>query len=197
MTFCEHLALGSAATQWTAGTENVWRLNSLFDPDLTGGTHQPYGMDQMAGLYDKYIVHKCRIELLSVPQPGTAGQLALPTSVVYSVQPSSATYSLSAAILQDIAEKPFNAVRFSDLSGTNVHFSTEMNLWDVEGVTKNQYLDDVDQYAALVGATPTRTPYLRAAVINLQNTTVVYHSVLVKLTFTAEFFQRTILAASS
>jgi len=36
----------------------IFRLNSLFDPDYTGGGHQPMGHDELATLYDNYQVTK-------------------------------------------------------------------------------------------------------------------------------------------
>lgn len=41
----------------------VWRTNSLFDPDLTNVGHQPLGFDQYSAFYQKYIVHGCEIRL--------------------------------------------------------------------------------------------------------------------------------------
>lgn len=40
---------------------NVFRLNSLFDPDQTGVGHQPLGSDQWASLYDVYTVLGAKI----------------------------------------------------------------------------------------------------------------------------------------
>lgn len=40
---------------------NVYRLNSLFDPDQTGIGHQPFGFDQWANLYDVYTVLGAKI----------------------------------------------------------------------------------------------------------------------------------------
>lgn len=34
----------------------VFRANSIFDPDYTGTGHQPLGMDQLGGLYGRYEV---------------------------------------------------------------------------------------------------------------------------------------------
>jgi len=36
--------------------KNVFRLNSIFDPDLTNTGHQPMWHDQLAALYNKYVV---------------------------------------------------------------------------------------------------------------------------------------------
>lgn len=40
-----------------------FRLNSLFDPDFTGGGHQPKGFDQLAALYQRYRVYRARWEV--------------------------------------------------------------------------------------------------------------------------------------
>lgn len=48
----------------TPGTDRnafyLFSLNSLFDPDITSGGHQPRGFDQYSVLYGKYQVHGCR-----------------------------------------------------------------------------------------------------------------------------------------
>lgn len=38
------------------GADYVFRANSIHDPNFTGSGHQPYGHDQLATLYDNYIV---------------------------------------------------------------------------------------------------------------------------------------------
>lgn len=39
----------------------VLRANSIFDPDLTGGGHQPMGRDQWATFYNRYLVTDARV----------------------------------------------------------------------------------------------------------------------------------------
>jgi len=41
-----------------------FRLNSLFDPNYTGGGHQPKGFDQLAAFYQRYRVYNVRWEVL-------------------------------------------------------------------------------------------------------------------------------------
>lgn len=43
-----------------SNSEHVFRLNSLYDPDLSGGGHQPLGFDQLSPLYTFYTVIGCR-----------------------------------------------------------------------------------------------------------------------------------------
>lgn len=43
-----------------ANSEHIFRLNSLYDPDLTNLGHQPLGFDQLSPLYTLYTVIGCR-----------------------------------------------------------------------------------------------------------------------------------------
>lgn len=49
----------SAATS----AEYSFRLNSVFDPNVTGVGHQPRGHDQWATLYRRYLVHGCKYKI--------------------------------------------------------------------------------------------------------------------------------------
>lgn len=53
----------------TSGTADNYqfRMNSLFDPDLTGTGHQPAGYDQIATLYNRWLVTKCSIQVTAWP----------------------------------------------------------------------------------------------------------------------------------
>ncbi len=76
-----------------AGTasNNVWRGNSIFDPDLTGVGHQPRGRDQWVLLYDRYAVYGSSITALfstdslrpiSVNVLSRAGVFVTPNTVI-------------------------------------------------------------------------------------------------------------------
>lgn len=76
--------------QLDAGTgtysQNLFRCNSLFDPDYTGVGHQPKGFDEWAGVYNHYTVMKSTITAKAVTQttshtlPGIAGILLTSSS---------------------------------------------------------------------------------------------------------------------
>jgi len=55
-------SLGSGAAG-VVGTETIFRLNSMYDPEFGVGGHQPYGRDQMAAIYNRYKVWKCDVEI--------------------------------------------------------------------------------------------------------------------------------------
>ena len=44
-------------------SSQIWRVNSIFDPDSTGVGHQPYSHDQWAALYNEYNVHGVKVDL--------------------------------------------------------------------------------------------------------------------------------------
>lgn len=50
---------------------NLFRANSLFDPEYTNIGHQPMGFDQMAALYNHYCVIGSRITLKAMPNQAT------------------------------------------------------------------------------------------------------------------------------
>jgi hypothetical protein len=57
------------------GTEQVMRLNSMFDPNQTGVGHQPYGYDQYMGtIYQKYRVLRASFEI-TFTTPGAANDV--------------------------------------------------------------------------------------------------------------------------
>lgn len=53
-------------TDSTTGSTNLYRLNSLYDPDQTGVGHQPILRDQMTLLYNRYRVTKAVVTVRTV-----------------------------------------------------------------------------------------------------------------------------------
>lgn len=59
-------------TSISGETKNyVYLTNGLYDPNSTGGGHQPMGFDNLAALYDRYTVIGAQIELLVLQSPTT------------------------------------------------------------------------------------------------------------------------------
>lgn len=56
-------------------SQNVFRLNSVFDPNLTGVGHQPMGFDQYSALYERYRVKGCRVTVTFSNSSGTVAVL--------------------------------------------------------------------------------------------------------------------------
>lgn len=52
----------------------VFRLNSLYDPNLTGAGHQPIGFDQIMPLYDHYCVIGARVKVTATNMDANIAQ---------------------------------------------------------------------------------------------------------------------------
>lgn len=76
---------------------NIYRLNSLYDPDLTGTGTQPMGFDQYAAFYTHYEVKavKIKVTFSGTQQGGGAGAL-----VGMKVQRGSGPASTQSELLQ-------------------------------------------------------------------------------------------------
>lgn len=167
------------------GTEQVFRLNSLYDPDFSGGGHQPYGFDQLNGIYRKYIVSAVLIEV-TMFDPATDGLI-----IGCIVQPSSATYSLTGKDKDAIQELPMSVLkRVPNTGSQKAYFKQYCLMATLEGLNKVQYQANLAEYAALTNASPTLTPYMRLAVTNTTGVDGQQISVTVKLTYYCKLFDR-------
>lgn len=140
------------------GTENVYRLNSLYDPDLTGAGHQPMYRDQLAALYATYRVTHVEVAVrMRAPALGTGEFLG-------QFQPSTSTYTLTGQGFYSASELGNSFVMNSTTAPSEfTEFrSGKLSLAKLEGLTEQQYRDR-DAYSAAMGANPSSTPYLRLA----------------------------------
>lgn len=161
---------------------NNWqiRLNSIFDPDFTGGGHQPYGRDQLAGLYARYRVLSCSYAIQAWSSDGHA--------ICVSALPANESHLFSS--VSEARENP--RCRFIVQAGTGSEFKTlrgRVNLPSLVGRTKAQYMSD-DRYQATQGSNPAENAYLnvQGQLIDeglLINPSIVY---LVTLKYKVEFF---------
>lgn len=96
----EALALTS-----TSGSpaDNLYRGNSVFDPNLTGGGHQPYFADQWAAMYSNYFVHASKIEVMFYNN-----NTALPqASVICGIVPSTVSTTFAGSSYELNREQPY------------------------------------------------------------------------------------------
>lgn len=82
---------------------HVFRCNSVFDPDLTGIGHQPFGYDQHTLLYDRYRVLSSKITVTPVDVDSSNGTPCL--WGIYEDVDGSLTYSLGTSIIEDTRNK--------------------------------------------------------------------------------------------
>lgn len=192
LTYCINNTFTSAAVQYQLGAEIKFLLNAIFDTNATGGGHQPYGYDQMAALYSKYLVHKTSVNVIAQTVSGS-GAMALG----FSVQSSSNTTDLAGEALSDVIEKSMNSVMFLDCTGATRMKKFAFQMHTVEGITKSQYNDDLANYGALVTANPILSPILRIALSDNSGASAITLNTSIILQFEVEFYDRLTLAASN
>lgn len=162
-------------------------LNSLFDPDFSGGGHQPYGFDQLAALYNRYRVISCgyRIQLAVV---GTG------PSIMLTAMPSN--QNVTAGTGSEIRENPRAKYIVQNPGASAVVLSNKVYIPSLVGRNKAQYMAD-DRYQSLVTSSPNEDAYLNIQTF-APSTDLPLGSVAVQIVmeFTAEFFDMKALGQS-
>jgi len=175
----------------SSGSAGVWlfRLNSLFDPDLTGVGHQPLYYDQLTGIYQYYRVRSTRMHVTFLP---LTDDTELTTTGPYEVGVSANSTSTFSTTLNTLAEQNNSKVALlpRDKSAQPVSITTTYFPQRDLGVS---FKDDT--VSSVIGSSPTATYYgcIFAADLNLTSGSV---KAVVTLTFDAEFFQQNGIAGS-
>lgn len=127
------------------------RLNSLFDPDQAVGGHQPFGFDQLAAIYGRYVVTKCYIDIQLVTLNTYARVSVVPT---LDATPVPLTFS-------NQMELPYAVSRLvsSGNNGADIcRIKLKYDIARMFGVKTSTILDD-DQFQALRTANPARQAF--------------------------------------
>lgn len=140
------------------GTEQDYRLNSVFDPDFTGGAKQPLYFDQVAPLYRRYIVHGVRVRLIW-SNPSADGVVGV-VSVGFN--------SVAGLTLANVIQKPMTYVfNVNNTGSQKMSYDQYVPCHKVLSMTKRQYNDDISNTGALVTANPTQSDcILRLGAVN-------------------------------
>lgn len=176
--------LGQTTT--TTVVYNVFRLNSLYDPDYTNVGHQPRGFDNFAAMYSNYIVLGAKVEVFAQNlTPGTQ-------SIVYIYPHESTSYAITS--VEGMLETP-SVTHCQFTSEKPCKFVRYLSCAKVACLSPSAYRGDVDNRAG-VGANPSKDLRFDVGFININETTSTGHSVRVLITYYAEFFAPKLLAQS-
>lgn len=174
------LTAGSAST---FGSEYIFRLNSIYDPDYSGTGDYPNGYTAWSNFYADYRVHRVAIDL-TFTDPSADGM-----AVGALLQYSNATSGLAGSSIQTADSQQKADVRPLNNTGSQqVRISRVMNIWDLDGNTRLQWLANPG-YQAVFGQNPTLSPYIRIAAACFTSATPTC-SVLVRLSYHVELFDR-------
>lgn len=172
------------------------RLNSLYDPNLTGTGHQPYGFDQLCsntGFYRSYLVHAARVKILACSIGGSAE-----VAVCWKYDVSEGFAAITGLTVDAATEAPMIGVGLLGASGNDRTFVKDMriDMHRLFGVTKQQYANELTTYGAAYGANPTAAAFLHLAIGSYTATAGENASVQVLIEYDVEFFSSTQLAQS-
>lgn len=174
--------LGTGDTQ----TDNVFNINSAYDPDNTGGGHQPRGFDQWAAVYGRYRVHGVKAYLLIRQRAahGMIGRVILSNSA----NTMKTTFNLG----------EYNNATYLGITSTDAPpLKKRMSLtpWGVIGLTKAQYMSDED-VTAVVSSDPAEMAFMHIVTTQVDGTTASDIEFELTLYYRVEFYDRINLGQS-
>lgn len=167
-----------------SAAQNVFRLNSLFDPDFTGTGHQPLYYDQLSVIYAYYRVRYAKLHVMFLP---LTDDTEITTTGPYQVGVAANGTSSFSSTVTTLAEQnnSKSALLGRDKSAVPVSMSTTFIPMRDLGVS---LMDDT--IGSTIGGNPGK-PYfgcIYAADLNLTNGSV---KAVVTITFDVEFYQQT------
>lgn len=148
--YTEHFNLNSAG----AAIDNFeFRLNSMFDPNLTGVGSQPRYYDQLAtaDLYDVWLVNNCKYTVTFVNKATHDCLVMTKLANPNTIQPS------TASTLWDFRETKFTQSRILTAVGTThskVTFRGTTPIWPLIANSKLSYMADRGSYQGKFDANP-------------------------------------------
>ncbi len=189
-TYVKSGSVSTSVTPFTTGAaEGIFRLNSCFDPDASGGGTQPYQWDQVTPLYNKYKVFSVTIKLTWLSN--VTDEIMIGCSIIL---PSVDAFSLVTKVASNIDEKRggdtrrlapngemrfevFSRIRIKDLEGAGGEFNS-------------------DQYSAATNTDPVRQPLLKIAAASMTSTAAVALHFNLEITYRTKMYDRVTVARS-
>ncbi len=161
LTYGVNVALGTVGSIPTA-SKYRFRLNSGYDPDVTGTGEQPYQWDQMTAVYTKYIVKSAHVEI-TFNDPTSSGMFvgwSFHTDTTSNDDPVGKT-------LGDVMSRPnFTCVPITNYGTESITLKMSVPIHTIFGLSQSQYLSVTDQYGASYNANPLSMAYLDLFIID-------------------------------
>jgi hypothetical protein len=162
--------LGATVTQ-------VFRLNSLFDPDYTGTGHQPRFFDQWCSFYTNYVVCGCHYEVTF-----TCGTVDM-NYVIY-LDGSLISVTPGVSTPDDTAEFPNSQFLQQQAEGPVVRAAGYVSISHLQGSLRSDevYVNDQSNWAPVASNPPT-TAYLYVSAAPSDGISSATSGVVVKLVY--------------
>lgn len=159
-----------------------YRMNSLFDPDLTGVGGQPYYHDQYSAMFQRYRVYGCSVELRVSCSSATANMYHPVVSLTSYCDTSPGWGTFTNAM--NAKRSVFRSI----IPGQNiVVLKKYYNLRSLAGVTKQEY-NVAEVYQALISSNPSRPIIASFTFQNNDGSNAVTYSYWLRMTFYVKYF---------
>lgn len=186
--YCDIIQLTSGSG--LLGTQQAYRLNSIYDTDFSGGGHQPYGHDTYALIYNKYRVMSVRVQLIYTT-PGGGHDM-----VCVMAPSSNNSAGMTGLQIWRVQEWPQSTCGILPTTGERkCVLQAEYDMAVQAGVSKAVYMAG-DEYEANIGSNPSKEVFLTFNTGCVDGTGSQTCDVQVYLEFDVLFFDRTTLGAS-
>lgn len=188
-----NIAATTSTTKGLFATDLQYDLNNLNRPNPAITTHAALGFNQLKLIYRKYKIHGCGIKIvLNNPQ-----QDGVVLGMLLAAHGNPET--LGGKTVELAYEKQSVKLLRVNNSGDQItKFSTYWPINKVEGITKQQFDANIEDFAALFATTtgPVMKPRLNLALANIQDNNAAEVRVTVHLTFYGFAYDRLTLPLS-
>lgn len=166
------------------GSQQVMRLNSIYDPNSTGGGHVPYAYAEFAARYKKYRVDSV-IWRITLTTPGGANDQYIAATVA-----PNTSGAIGGATLYNPLEDPSCVYGLMSSEGDRrAVIGMMMQLHKVCGVDRTKYQSD-DTYSANITANPAQDCILSFATCASDGTGSLSSQALVEIWYNVWFYDR-------
>lgn len=162
------------------------RMNGIFDPDLTGGGHQPMWRDNFAAIYQNYRVISSRIKVTFLPNPTVDNGTIGPYVVGIVGATETTTPSVTVSTRQEMSDSVYKSItRYDEPNVLYMSYTPRSKL-------SSSY--DEDTVSALVGANPSQQYIANVWFSDLTQPATSLLWATVEIDFVVEFFKLTLQA---
>lgn len=167
----------------------IFSLNSAYDPDYSSAGHQPLGFDQWSAFFNRYRVEKVHVEVDFVNSSTISN-----TDALLVANNSNSAISTQSTFFAG-CEAPFSCNKLLPMTGN-------MNSWRVRrtydiaqilGVTRDRYIANAD-YSATTSASPAEGVFLHLVLQDVLFNNNIDATYKIKITYVTTFFDRNQLA---
>lgn len=172
--------------------QQLYSLNSVYDPDISGSGTQPVGFDQWSAFYNRYRVDKVQVEV-DFANLSTISA----TDVLVLANNDNASIATQAAF-QAATCAPFANDKLLNITGSGQDACRIVRTYDIAkvlGVDKTRHRGNPD-YSAVISANPTESCYLHIVAQDVLFNSNISLRFKFKITYLTTFFDRNQLAQS-